>query len=98
MISRLDKSPRVGSSRLESPNVRTDQATDSAASRLSASAQRLLTQDAAHSDKTLGPISRPLLADLLQAGLLQILRAHQNAKLAAGLEVEKEGLCNRGHI
>src|SRR3990167_826616 len=36
--------------------------------------------------------SRPLLAELLQASLLQILRAHQNTKFAIGLEVEKEGL------
>jgi hypothetical protein len=36
--------------------------------------------------------SRPFLADVLQASLLQILRAHQNAKFAIGLEVEKERL------
>jgi hypothetical protein len=42
--------------------------------------------------------SRPLLAELLQASFLQILGAHQNAKFATGLEVEKERFCKGRHI
>ena len=42
--------------------------------------------------------SRPLLAQRIQTRLLQILRAHHNAELAVGLEVEKEGLRKSGNV
>lgn len=44
------------------------------------------------------PLSRPLLAECFEARLSQVIRAHQNAKFAAGLEVEKKRLGKRGHI
>jgi hypothetical protein len=37
-------------------------------------------------------ISCPLLTEVVQSSLLQILGAHQNAKFATGLELEKERL------
>jgi hypothetical protein len=40
----------------------------------------------------------PFLAEFIQASLLQILRAHQNAEFATGLKVEKEGLRKERHI
>jgi hypothetical protein len=39
-----------------------------------------------------------LLAEIIQASILQIRRAHQNAKFAAGLELQKKGLCKKRHI
>src|SRR5512147_271562 len=42
--------------------------------------------------------SRPLLSEVLQASLSQILRAHQNAKFTIGLEFEKEGLGKSRYI
>lgn len=42
--------------------------------------------------------SCPLLTEILEAGILQILPTHQDAKLATGLKVEKKRLCKKWHI
>jgi hypothetical protein len=43
-----------------------------------------------------GHSSRPRFPERLQTRLLQVLRAHRNAKLAVSLEVEKKGSANAG--
>jgi hypothetical protein len=35
----------------------------------------------------------PLLAEIIQSGILQIRRAHQDAEFARGLELQKKRLC-----